>query len=125
MVGNLPGPLFPGVSFPLTPALTVSPKLFTGGEESFRNLSPQPAVNNFASRAMQPVNKLIFGAEGSTVTPGREDEFPDPYVATSWERLSLPARRLGPKRILKMSRFNLSAVRTSPDPSQRARLTDN
>ena len=107
----------------LTLTLIVSPKLFTGGEESVRNLSPQPTVNNLASRTMKIVNKLAFGATGSTVTPGWEDEFPDPLVATSWERLSLPARRLGPKRILRMSMFNVSTIRTSPDPSQRARGT--
>lgn len=78
-------------------------------------------VNNFASRAMKAVNKLGLGANGSTVTPGWEDEFPDPHRATSRERLSLPARRLGSKRILQMSMFDVSALRTSPSPSQRAR----
>ncbi len=110
---------------PLTLILTVAPKLFTSGEASLRNLSPQPVVNNFASRAMRAVNKFILGAKGSPVTPGGEDEFLDPHGATSWERLSLPARRLGPKRILKMSPFDVSAVRISPGPSQRARLTAN
>jgi len=115
----------PIAPFPLTPALVASPKLFTGGEESLRNLSPQPTVNNFAARAMPTVNKLDLGANGSTVTPGWEDEFPDPYVATSWERLSLPARRLGSKRILKMSTDDVSPTRTSPSPSQRAGLATN
>lgn len=80
-------------------------------------------VNNFASRAMKAVNKLGFGANGSTVTPGREDEFPGPHGATSKERLSLPARRLGSKRILQLSMFNVSAIRISLNPSQRARST--
>jgi hypothetical protein len=114
-----------GGLFPLTPTLVASPKLFTGGEESLWNLSPQPTVNNFAAHAMPTVNKLDFGANGSTVTPGWEDEFPDPYVATSWERLSLPARRLGSKRILKMSTDDVSPTRTSPSPSQRAGLANN
>ena len=114
-----------GAHFPLTPALVASPKLFTGGEESLWNLSPQPTVNNFAAHAMPTVNKLDLGANGSTVTPGWEDEFPDPYVATSWERLSLPARRLGSKRILKMSTDDVSPTRTSPSPSQRAGLATN
>ena len=111
--------------FPLTPALIAFPKLFTSGEESLRNLSPQPMVNNFASRMVKPVNNFPFGAKGSPVTPGREDEFPDPYAATSRERPSLPARRLGLKRILKMSTSDVSAIRTSPGPSQRAGLTAN
>ena len=67
----------------LTLTLIVSPKLFTGGEESFRKLSPQPTVNNLAARAMKIVIKPAFGASGSMVTPGGEDEFPDPYGATS------------------------------------------
>lgn len=82
-------------------------------------------VNNFASREMGPVNNLVLGATGSPVTPGWEDELPHPYVATSRERPSLPVRRLGPKRILKMSMFDVSAVRTSLGPSQRARVTHN
>src|SRR6266852_355250 len=111
--------------FSLTPTLIAFPKLFTSGEESLRNLSPQPMVNNFASRMVKPVNNFPFGAKGSPVTPGREDEFPDPYAATSRERPSLPARRLGLKRILKMSTSDVSAIRTSPGPSQRAGLTAN
>jgi hypothetical protein len=82
-------------------------------------------VNNFAWRTMNAVNKLTFGATGSMVTPGREDEFPDPHGATSRERLSLSARRLGSKRILKMSMSDVSAVRTSPRPSQRARFANH
>ena len=109
--------------FPLTLALIAFPKLFTSGEESLWKLRPQPMVNNFASRAMKAVNKLTFGATGSAVTPGREDEFPNPHGATSWERLSLPARRLGSKRILQMLISNVSSIRTSPSPSQRARCT--
>ena len=102
------------------PALIASPKLFTICGEKLWRLSPQ-MVNNFAWPVMNPVNKLAFGAEGSTVTPGEEDELPRPYGRTSRERRSLPARRLGPRRILKMSMFNVSTIRTSPGPSQRAR----
>jgi len=80
-------------------------------------------VNNFAARAMEAVSKLDFGATGSADTPGWEDELPCPYALTSWERPSLPARRLGSKRILQMSTFDVSPTRASPSPSQRAALT--
>jgi len=57
---------------------------------------------------MSPVNKLQAAANSSTVTPDGEDDFPCPHVATSWERLSLPARRLGAQRILQMSPCDVS-----------------
>ena len=105
------------------PVLIVTPKLFTSGEESSEKLLPQPVVNNFASRAMRDVHKMVVGATGSAVTPGWEDELARPDVATSSPRLSLPVRRLGSKRILQMSMSNVSSIRTSPSPSQRARYT--
>ena len=104
-------------------SLIAFPKLFTSGEESLCKLRPQPMVNNFASRAMKAVNKLALGATGSPVTPGWEDEFLQPPVATARRRLSLPARRLGSKRILQMWMNNVSSIRTSLSPSQRARDT--
>ena len=47
-VGDVWRTMTQGSSFLAT--LIGVPKLFTGGEESLWNLSPQPAVNNFARR---------------------------------------------------------------------------
>jgi len=108
---------------PFGPALIVDPKLFTGGEESPRKLSPQPTVNNFAARVMAIVNKVNFGARAPRSRRAGKTNGPTPYLARSKPRLSLPARRLGPKRILKMTTLDVSAIRTSPGPSQRALST--
>ena len=105
------------------PTLIVDPKLFTGGEESPRKLSPQPTVNNFAARVMAIVNKVNFGARAPRSRRAGKTNGPTPYLARSKPRLSLPARRLGPKRILKMTTLDVSAIRTSPGPSQRALST--
>jgi len=108
---------------PFAPTLIVDPKLFTGGEESPRKLSPQPTVNNFAARVMAIVNKVNFGARAPRSRRAGKTNGPTPYLARSKPRLSLPARRLGPKRILKMTTLDVSAIRTSPGPSQRALST--
>ena len=102
-------------------SLIVGPKLFTSGEESPQKLCPQPMVNNFASPALRVVHRLTLGATGSTVTPGREDESVSLDVGTSTPRLSLPTRRLDSKRMLQMPTFDVSAIRISLSPSQRAR----
>ena len=106
--------------FPLTPTLIGVPKLFIGGEESLGRLSPQPAVNNFAAHQIRLGYKWQFEACCALVTPGWEDEYPDRKGLTFWERPSLPARRLGSKRILWMSRPELSAIRASRSQGQRA-----
>jgi hypothetical protein len=54
--------------------LIVAPKLFIGGEESRRNHSPQPTVNNFAPPKKFAVNNLIFTGSIKVNTPGPEDE---------------------------------------------------
>jgi hypothetical protein len=105
-------------------ALIVDPKLFTGGEGSLRNLSPQPTVNNFAARTMPIVNKVNFGARAPRSRRTGKTNGLALHLATAKPRLSLPARRLGPKRILKMTTRHVSAIRTSPSPGQRARLTN-
>ena len=102
-------------------SLIVGRKLFTSGEESLQKLRPQPMVNNFASPALRAVHRLTLGATGSTVTPGREDESVSLDVGTSTLRPSLPTRRLDSKRMLQMPMFDVSAIRISLSPSQRAR----
>ena len=108
------------IEFPLTLTLIGDPKLFTGGEESLWKLSPQPTVNNFARRPRRLVNNLCRRAESSAVTP----RWVTNSLAVSFDELGesfAPARRLGPKRILRCRQSDVSSIRPSLDPSQRGR----
>jgi len=117
---DAPGEPTPGRNGPLSPALIGNPKLFTGGEESLRKLSPQPTVNNFARRPRRLVNKLCLRAKRSAVTPRWVTNTPAVSLDELGESFA-PARRLGPKRILRCRQSDVSSIRPSLDPSQRGR----
>ena len=95
------------------------PKLFIGGEESFP-LSPQPTVNNFARRSNRFCEQDCRRAEWPAVTP-RWMTNAQPVSLDESAQSFAPARRLGPRRILRCRQQNVSAIRPSLGPSQRAR----
>ena len=109
----------------LTLTLIGNPKLFIDGEDRPLRPCPQPTVNNFAAPAIGLGNSLVLEACSKWVTPGWEDEFPNPNRLTFWERSSLPVRRPGSRRILWMSSLELSAIRPSRSQGQRDRQSPN
>jgi len=117
----LSDPLPQGSSFLAT--LIVVPKLFIGGEESLWNLSPQPAVNNFAGRAKDFVNK-IAPPERAAATP-RWMTNTQPVSPDESAQSFAPARRLDSRRILRCRQSDGSAIRPSLSPSQRARNSNS
>ena len=103
--------------------LIVVPKLFAGGEESLWNLSPQPTVNNFARRAKDFVNK-IAPPERAAATP-RWMTNTQPVSPDESAQSFAPARRLDSRRILRCRQSDVSAIRPSLSPSQRARNSNS
>jgi len=99
------------------------PKLFAGGEESLWNLSPQPTVNNFARRAKDFVNK-IAPPERAAATP-RWMTNTQPVSPDESAQSFAPARRLDSRRILRCRQSDVSAIRPSLSPSQRARNSNS
>ena len=57
-----------------------NPKLFTGGEESPRELSGDPTVNNFAAVNLRLGNNCGFGLAYAELMPGWKDELGNPNV---------------------------------------------
>src|SRR5437762_5518855 len=96
-----------------------SPKLFTGGEESLRHLSPQPTVNNFARRAQNFCEQACRGPTRPAVTP-RWMTNKQPVSLDESAQSFAPARRLDSKRILGCRQLDDSTIRPSLSPSQRA-----
>ena len=94
-----------GSSFLAT--LIVGPKLFMGGEESLRQLSPQPTVNNFALRAENFCEQVCRGPERPAVTP-RWMTNKQPVSLDELAQSFAPARRLDSKRILRCRHSDVS-----------------
>src|SRR5438034_10846038 len=87
--------------------LIVGPKLFTGGEESLRQLSPQPTVNNFARRAQDFCVQVRRWPKRPAVTP-RWMTNKQPVSLDELAQSFAPARRLDSKRILRCRQSNVS-----------------
>src|SRR5438093_13527141 len=96
------------------------PKLFTVGEESPRQLSPQPIVNNFARRARPFCEQACRRPKRLAVTPRWMTNMP-PGSLDELAQSFAPARRLDSKRILRCRQCDDSTIRPSLSPSQRAR----
>ena len=99
------------------------PKLFAGGEESLWNLSPQPTVNNFARRVKdfceqlrRAVRPALTPCWMTNTQPVSSDESAQSFA---------PARRLDSRRILRCRQSDVSAIRPSLSPSQRARNSNS
>ena len=114
-------PLPQGSSFLAT--LIGVPKLFAGGEESLWNLSPQPTVNNFARRVKdfceqlrRAVRPALTPCWMTNTQPVSSDESAQSFA---------PARRLDSRRILRCGQSDVSSIRPSLSPSQRARNSNS
>jgi len=118
---NFIAPPTQGSSFLAT--LIGVPKLFAGGEESLWNLSPQPTVNNFARRVKdfceqlrRAVRPALTPCWMTNTQPVSSDESAQSFA---------PARRLDSRRILRCGQSDVSSIRPSLSPSQRARNSNS